>query len=252
VIRIVKPAAPAALAPGAQLTTADCAAFDLEPAAYRSGAKNFKFQKNVYGPTSVKNALKGAQHHKCCYCEARFDATHAGDVEHYRPKGAVSGAAGKVLPGYYWLAYAWSNLFYACAACNQYAKRSQFPLADEAKRAADHHHNLADEVPLILDPGGVEDPRAHIVFRGDVATWTSPQGKATVKALKLDRDGLNLARRSHPESLDRLLRTISALEQSADTEAVTLVAEARALLHAAALADAVFSAASQDFLSNIP
>ena len=248
-IRIVKPAAPAALVPGAQLTAADCAAFDLKPAAYRSGRKVFSFQKSVYGPGSVKQALKAAQHHKCCYCETRFDAAHAGDVEHYRPKGAVDRATGRVLPGYYWLAYDWKNLFYSCAACNQYAKRSQFPLADEAQRAADHHGDLSAESALILDPGGAEDPRAHITFKGDVASWTSAAGKATVKALKLDRDGLNLARRSHLETLRRLQRTISALEQSAEPEAVTLVAEARAILQTAVLPQAVYSAAAQDFMA---
>lgn len=248
-IPVVKPAAPAGLAAGVALTAANCAAFDLDPAAYRSGAQLFTFRKSVYGPPALKQILKVAQHHKCCFCEARFDATHAGDVEHFRPKGAITGPAGKIRPGYYWLAYHWPNLFYACADCNQYRKRSAFPLADEAHRASDHHGDIAAEVPLILNPGGPENPRAHITFKGDVPRGATPEGKATVKALKLDREALNLARRTHLKVLDRMRRIVSTMGDREDPEAVALVAEARLSLQEAVSPEAVFSAAAQDFLA---
>ncbi|WP_372786008.1 hypothetical protein [Phenylobacterium sp.] len=237
------------MAAGVPLTAANCAAYDLDPAAYRLGTRRFTFDKKVYGPASVKQTLKVAQHHKCCFCEARFDANHAGDVEHYRPKGAITGPAGKIRPGYYWLAYAWPNLFYACADCNQYRKRSLFPLADEAHRATDHHHDLGGETPLILDPCGAENPRLHIAFKGDVPAGATDLGRATVEALKLDREALNLARRSHLTILDRMLRVVAALEHSADPEHVALVTEARETLQNAVLPRAVFSAAAQDFLA---
>ncbi len=180
-------APPAALAAGVQLTADNCAAFDADPAGYRDGTKKFKFKKSVYGPKTVKTALKAAQHHKCCFCEARFDANYNGDVEHFRPKGGVTVGKRTIRPGYYWLAYTWTNLYYACADCNQYRKRNQFPLSDDTQRAADHHGVVANEDPLLIDPGGPVNPRHHIQFKKDVPIWTSEYGKATIKALKLDR-----------------------------------------------------------------
>jgi 5-methylcytosine-specific restriction endonuclease McrA len=76
---------------------------------------------------------------KCAYCEAPIRDYQPGDVEHFRPKAGVSdengqavflfdeegqvqvGADGKPVehPGYYWLAYEWTNLLPACAKCNQ-------------------------------------------------------------------------------------------------------------------------------------
>jgi hypothetical protein len=45
-------------------------------------------------------------------------------------------------PGYFWLAYVWANLFLACQLCNQSFKKNLFPLADPAKRARSHLHDL--------------------------------------------------------------------------------------------------------------
>ncbi len=248
-IRVAKPAAPAILAKGVALTATNQAAYDLTPALYQSGEKTFTFKKAIYGPEIVKVTLKVAQHHKCCFCEARFAANYAGDVEHYRPKGAVKQIGGKIRPGYYWVAYLWSNLYYACADCNQYRKIDQFPLADEAARARNHHHPIAAEAPLILDPGGPEDPRAHIKFKGDVPTWTSAQGEATVKILKLDRVELNQARRTHLETLGLLADAVSALEAQAHPASAPLIQEIRGKLAAAIQPDAIYSAATTDYLA---
>lgn len=249
-IPVSKPSKPpAALAAGAALTQANCEAYDLESAAYRSGAKRFTFKKSVYGPESVKNALKRAQHHKCCFCEARFAANYAGDVEHYRPKGAVTSPGQKLWPGYYWLAYAWSNLFYACADCNQYRKRDQFPLADEGARARDHHADLAAETPLLLDPGGDRDPRQHIIFKADVPVGQTDAGRVTINLLKLDREELNLARRSHLATLDHLLTITKLLEDDPRPDAVAAVRDARDILDRAQQPEAVYSAAAQDYLA---
>jgi uncharacterized protein (TIGR02646 family) len=168
-ILVVKPArVPSALNAGAALTAADCLAFDQYTGDYGSGRRRFNFRRTVYGGKSVKTALKQAQHDKCCFCEARFDANYQGDVEHYRPKGAVRDNGRKILPGYYWLAYSWSNLYYACADCNQYRKGDRFPLQNEAERALCHHDDINRETPLLLNPGGPADPRDYIRFNLDV------------------------------------------------------------------------------------
>ena len=242
-------APPSALGAGVQLTAANCVAFDANPAGYRAGTAKFEFKKTVYGPHAVKSALKTAQHHKCCFCEARFDANYKGDVEHFRPKGRILEGKRIIRPGYYWLAYSWENLYYACADCNQYRKRDQFPLKDNSQRAADHHGVVANEDALLIDPGGPRDPRQHIRFKKDVPVWTSEYGQATIKALKLDRDELNLSRRTHFEALDSLRTIIALLADDQRQEAIEAVRDARLRLEAAKCSTAIFSAASQDYLA---
>jgi len=133
---------PSALARGVRLRQEMEQLWDAHSIDYQSGIRKFQFEKSVYGHKTVKTALAKAQFEKCCYCEGEFRAHVAGDVEHYRPKGAISTTAGKVYPGYYWLAYLFENLYFACPDCNGYRKRSQFPLELEAGRARSHHDLL--------------------------------------------------------------------------------------------------------------
>jgi hypothetical protein len=96
---------PASIADGIALTAADCARYDANSKSYREGRAKFAFSSSVYGSSKIKNALKSAQHNKCCYCEAIFEANYAGDVDHYRPKGAIGSGKNRIRPGYYWLAW---------------------------------------------------------------------------------------------------------------------------------------------------
>lgn len=243
------PTAPDALTPGIAASAAHCAAYDVAPQSYDAGVEKFAFNRAIYGHATVKEALKIAQHHKCCYCEAVFDANYRGDVEHYRPKGAIGAGRVKILPGYYWLGYAWANLFYACADCNQYRKRAAFPLADEARRSRNHHADVALEEPLILDPSGPRDPRRHIQFNDDVPCWSSPAGRETISRIKLDRESLSLSRRRHFRLLDALLTIIRLNGASTGVDGIAAVADARARLKHAVSPEAEFSAASSDYLA---
>jgi hypothetical protein len=246
-IQVAKSATvPRGLRRGVQLTVRDCAAFDADPAAYRAGTKKFNFNSGVYGAATVKAALKADQHDKCCFCEAIFDANVAGDVEHYRPKGEVLTAVGILNPGYYWLVYSWTNLYYACPDCNQYRKRSLFPLVDEAQRAADHHGVIGNETPLLLDPGGPVDPRVHIEFVGEVPRWRSPEGEQTIKILALDRDALLRDRRRYLAHLTRFHQTIALLGQDSRPDAIALVDDLRRRLADAVQPSAKFSAAAAE------
>lgn len=249
-ILVAKPGrVPAALAAGSAETVANSAKFDADSPAYRAGRAKFTFLSSIYGPSVVKTALKRAQHGKCCFCESVFEATYAGDVEHYRPKGAIGAGKLRIRPGYYWLAYSWDNLYYACADCNQYRKRAAFPLSDEAKRAFDHHGALAAEDPLILDPGGPRDPRDHIRFNKDVPIWTTEAGRTTIERIKLDREALCSSRRKHFRLLEALLKIIRLSRDDPRPAHIQAVREARSELAACMRPEAEFSAASQDFLA---
>jgi uncharacterized protein (TIGR02646 family) len=197
VIRIEKPGAPPILRKedmrGPKKTKLLREAYDADPAPYDAGTKTFEFDSDAYGAKSVKNALKKAQHDKCCFCEAKITHVAYGDVEHFRPKGGYRQKDSDKLgrPGYYWLAYDWSNLFLACQICNQRHKKNLFPLVDPDDRATSHHDVVDDEDPLFIHPAD-DEPSDFIEYNQEYARAVngSKRGKTTVEALGLNREEL--------------------------------------------------------------
>lgn len=115
-----------------------------------------------------------AQHCKCCYCERQTPAPFS-DVEHYRPKASANRLPGSELRhGYWWLAFTWENLLFACPNCNRSAKNSLFPLDHGSTPLHAEEVPLGGEIPLLLDPGSTINPVEHIEF---VFTATDPDGK---------------------------------------------------------------------------
>jgi uncharacterized protein (TIGR02646 family) len=219
-IRIRKPSsAPPILATrGQQETHANCASYDANPAAYDDGTVQFSFDSGIYGHDSVKRELIALQHGKCCFCEAKISHISYGDVEHFRPKAGYRQHPDDTLgrPGYYWLAYAWSNLFLACQLCNQRFKKNTFPLEDAGQRCRNHQADLAKEEPLFLDPGA-EDPEIHIEFAAEqpVAKNGSLRGLTTIEALGLRREPLRERRFDRYKMLIALKDVVRLLPQDA-------------------------------------
>lgn len=181
----------------------------------RGGPGDTRFNEGIYAADSVRVAFDKLFHGKCAYCEfplARVDV----HVEHYRPKGAVYEAPSH--PGYYWLAYDWSNLLPACPACNTKrrepphagsptrgqtatGKADQFPLADEADRATKPDDSLTAELRLIVDPTR-DEPSRYLTFdmfgaplaKGDSGSLTHVRGEATITICSLDQYLINRER----------------------------------------------------------
>ena len=194
-IRIRKPAEPPAVLRTRGLAeTVRCkAAYEANSAAYEAGTAKLSFDDGIYGHSAVKESLVLAQHGKCAFCEAKLTHVAYGDVEHFRPKGGYRqhGADPLGRPGYYWLAYEWSNLYLSCQLCNQRFKKNAFPLADAGQRCRNHLGDLAGEDPQFIDPGA-EDPEAHIEFAAEQpkARNGSLRGEVTIEALGLRRERL--------------------------------------------------------------
>lgn len=179
------------------------AIYTANPAACQAPRnKQLAADSAIYGHDDVKAALIFDQHGKCCYCEAKFLANGFGDVEHFRPKAGVRQQPKGTLekPGYYWLAYEWSNLFLSCEICNQRYKGNWFPLLNPARRARHHGQSVAQERTLLPDPG-TTNPGRYLKFNKHVITATEPRGKACIRAYGLDRALLN---RQREEFLDQL------------------------------------------------
>lgn len=117
----------------------------------------------ITGYDVVKTTLWKSQHQKCCYCELRVVAQH-NDVEHFRPKGRAERAPGSGEDhGYFWLAFTWKNLLFACRVCNRVSKSDRFPLAHGSRALAAWEDPPGNETWLLIDPAE-ENGVPHIEF----------------------------------------------------------------------------------------
>lgn len=150
-------------------------------------------KKSIYGHVDVKNALNHLQKGICCYCEAHYIATCPGDVEHFRPKNGYQQDKDDDLhqPGYYWLAYKWENLLYACEQCNRINKRNYFPLKDSTKRFNPDVKDISQEEPLLINPYEEQHPENHLTFVGTTIKALTEMGDASIIYYGLDRKELN-------------------------------------------------------------
>lgn len=143
----------------------------------------------------VKADLATMQHLKCCYCEKREEQAKYRDVEHYRPKAP-----------YWWLAWTWQNLLFACIDCNREHKRDQFPLSAGDTPLVAPQPPQGGERPLVLDPCDASvDPTREIEFRQirilGVERWAphgvTARGWKTIEVCGLDRPNLLDLYRDH-------------------------------------------------------
>jgi uncharacterized protein (TIGR02646 family) len=254
-IAIDKGAAPKVLQNGAA-AAAQTLKDQYDANSQTAGTKDnkFKFSSSLYGHQDVRDALNKAQHGKCAFCEVIIPKPYAdANVEHWRPKGSVKQETGSkvLIPGYYWLAYDWDNLLFACLFCNRDNKGVQFPLRDPASRTRNHHGVLANEEPLLLKPDDGTDLTQHIIFRDELPVGISEEGKATIKVLGLDR----LEHNRRDQLFQSLLEAhAQVVKHNGDPHAAaqTLVAQGRALYAAAVLPQAEFSAMAAAFVAANP
>jgi uncharacterized protein (TIGR02646 family) len=173
------------------------------------GQRRFPFK--IYQQVSIKEALEELFHGKCAYCESANITSYAGDVEHYRPKGAVAESSDH--SGYWWLANDWDNLLIACRNCN-FSKRNHFPLKDESKRAFAPENGLHEEAPLILNPC-IDHPEDHFIYKNNgVIVSKTEEGKASIMLLSLNRASLVHVREKAIVTVKRSIDRINKLLES--------------------------------------
>lgn len=234
-------------------------AYAANPQLYTSavGVRNrsltpMEFDSRIYGDSTVKDLLKSDQHQKCCFCESMFTKTSFGDVEHFRPKTAYKkvGTKAYVYPGYYWLAYDWTNLLFSCEICNRTFKKNEFPLGNELTRKLFHNHinTLVDEDRLLIDPT-IENPADFMTFKQEVPVPVSgsTKGDKTIEVLKLDR--LNESRLKHIEAI-KILKILSRIDINNEEQldqAVSVLKTTRVeLIDAITNANEVLNSAAKD------
>lgn len=182
-----------------------------------------------------KRALAGvgALAAKCAWCERLRDISRELDVEHYRPKVAITRWEGDpplvsdeppkeidVGPGYWWLAFAWENYSLSCKACNQAWKRNLFPVAADPRPACLEGVE-ASEQPLLLDPLSPFKARDHFEWMEDATMiGISPQGRATIITCGLNRSGLAALRLKALNDLRPVLGTLVSSLRRQDAAAI--------------------------------
>ncbi len=174
---------------------------------------------SIYAAPDVKQALKGMQHGKCCFCESKITHVVDGDVEHFRPKKAVLEDGQLERPGYYWLAYTWENLMLSCVWCNRREKGNKFPI--DGTRAETPEDDLEQEYPLFIDPAGPDDPEMLISFTDlgqAIAVDENRCGQTTIQELGLNRDPLQERRQKRIQAVKAQLtiKRLAALLQEVD------------------------------------
>jgi uncharacterized protein (TIGR02646 family) len=173
----------------------------------------------AYSDFSVKKELRRVFNKKCAYCEKPIPGRNSEDIEHYRPKGAITDVKTRKMlkPGYYWLAADWSNLLLSCKDCNSPSEQEIADIADGTTRTigkhnyfptsdnwyGNNHRARRKEKPLLADPCR-EDPEKLFSF-DDIGYITvkpsrgfaKKKAEETIRILGLDSLDLTQARREH-------------------------------------------------------
>ncbi len=185
---------------------------------------------------------------KCVYCESHITVNHPGDIEHWRPKNSVTDETGRVIeidttngkktphPGYYWLAYEWRNLLFACIDCNRPSKsrtqgqltgkRDQFPVKDfRATKMGEE----SQETPILINPVE-EDPANHLeVDDTGIMIAKTDRGKMCINVFGLNiREALRDARRKYIDDTRWLIKLLIwriESRQSDEADAMRKLAE---------------------------
>jgi hypothetical protein len=108
-----------------------------------------------------------------------------------------AGAGRREHPGYYWLAYDWTNLVPVCGMCNG-RKSTRFPLMPGSKYAT-RPGGEKGEKPVFLHPAlGRENPENHFEYRAKTG-YLKPKterARLMIEILDLNREGLVDERRA--------------------------------------------------------
>ena len=183
-------------------------------------------QQNVAEAGQLRTGLWSVGCMKCWFSEAVVQQGE-GHIEHFRPKGKLSGAAHN---GYKWRAFDWKNLRFAHATVNlrrtdyltkkKMGKGSYFPLQNPANRA----NNAAGEInetPLLLDPvipsdtllicfdetSGAPKPR----YKKEQNEWLSYRADQSIDYYHLDEGTWNARRADLMSEVRKLCNQLEAL-----------------------------------------
>jgi uncharacterized protein (TIGR02646 family) len=169
--------------------------------------KKHKFYSRYYGHPSVKKKLLEIYCNKCAYCESSISEGAALQVEHYRPKKNLMEDMNH--PGYYWLAYEWTNLLLSCPSCNR-SKSNSFPIMGERVKSPQNDHkewhinseSFISEKPLLINPefDNLEKQFKFYIDGSIAGEDKNRRSEETIRICNLNRENLRAARKEEIET----------------------------------------------------
>jgi uncharacterized protein (TIGR02646 family) len=160
-----------------------------------------------YKSEPIKSALFTIYHGKCAFCEQRVERFQ---VEHFRPKSS-----------YFWLAFSWDNLLYACPDCNGY-KSDSFDLFQNKATIPSNFNEIntisqtydAIEEPKLVNPER-ENVEHLLLFQRDGLIFSENiRVKYTISICKIDRDYLNDYRKKILDDFEKEIQSEMAENQT--------------------------------------
>jgi uncharacterized protein (TIGR02646 family) len=147
-------------------------------------------------------ALQSTFSDRCAFCG--IDEATAEELAAHRlrpPQDAVASDGSTSRRHYWWLAYAWKNLYLACSDCRK-AQGAKFPVERQRARVGTTE-GLDKELPLLLDPCR-DDPEGFLIYldSGEVVS-REQRGKATIETFDLNRPLLVEQRRQMVQRVKR-------------------------------------------------
>ncbi len=159
--------------------------------------KRFNIKSDIY--INIEGPFNG----KCAYCESRIASDQDGEIDHFRPKNAISdinfnpvkieeNGETRDHPGYYWLCYDYKNLLPSCILCNQkrlhgdkpIGKLTRFPVRGQHARRPGEEEN---ESPLLVNPV-FENPEEHLEIDETGAFYArTDRGQVCIDVFGLNR-----------------------------------------------------------------
>ncbi|MCB9745376.1 MAG: hypothetical protein H6741_27825 [Alphaproteobacteria bacterium] len=194
-----------------QASKATAAATNADTDKKKAKADQEAFSRSIVGYRVCVDDLYRLQFGKCAYCE-RATGKAGSPVEHVRPKKGAQHEntvnPGRDLDRYWWLAWTWHNLLFACVTCNSQAnKGNRFPLADGSPVVSAPTAPASLPFPSDCFDVGVEnrlfihpredEPLAHLEWApsnraASPSTWRftvtgkTEKGAKTIKVLELE------------------------------------------------------------------
>jgi uncharacterized protein (TIGR02646 family) len=186
--------------------------------------ERFSFDSSVWMET--RSVLADLFARKCAFCETPIIEVMNMNVEHFRPKLSAGGQrwsprkqsriSGEALSdGYWWLAYAWENLYLMCSPCIR-NKGNTFPIKGPRAKPSQFGPSLASEQPLLLDPC-MDHPERFLHFQSDGTVIPRKvsrrsleevtRAKATIEILGLNRSALIEQRKEAATEVLRVLES---------------------------------------------
>ncbi|MEH6681674.1 MAG: AAA family ATPase [Sediminicola sp.] len=177
-------------------------------AAKNRSQKRYDWPFNKEIDKELKKYLHKVFHGKCGYCEIKISSPEIGTVDRYRPNNGVRDKNEFHQDLYWWLAFEWENLIYACKECNQY-KGNYFPI--KGSRALNEKDDFEKEHRMLLNPY-LDELGTHLNYlhsdSGHIGALTD-EGNQTIELLRLNRtdliEGRKKARKEVIDAVESLI-----------------------------------------------